>query len=174
MTDDYHARPMRHSLQSQLNLIKLATRGEQLSGVLPLARMERLCHALESNEGGVEVEVEFGIDLQRIKYLAGRASSVLKLRCERCMQVMEWPITAEFRLGMIFSEEKELPESYDPLVMEPDEEVRPLSPIIEDELLLKMPMIAMHPEGVCNQSSRQSEEVENVKENPFAVLKQLK
>ena len=174
MSDDYHARPMPHSLQSPLNLIKLATRGEELSGTLPLARMERLCGALESKDGEVEVEIEFGIDLQRIKYLAGQASVGLKLRCERCMQPMEWPITAEFRLGMIFSEAKELPESYEPLLMQPDQEIRLLSPIIEDELLLQMPMIALHPEGVCSPRAEGTVEVSDVKENPFAVLKQLK
>ncbi|MCG2633766.1 MAG: YceD family protein [Gammaproteobacteria bacterium] len=176
MVGDYHARPMPDSLQVQLNPIKLAARGERLSGTLQLKQLERLCRLLESDQGEVVGEVEFGTDLQGIKYLEGRAEVTLSLRCERCLQAMEWPLEAEFKLGMVVSETRELPESYEPLMLPPDEGLLSLGPVIEDELLLHMPMIAMHPEGECDPAV--VDELRVLKspgrENPFAVLDQIK
>jgi uncharacterized protein len=51
-----------------------------------------------------------------------------------------------------------------------------IAEVVEDELILALPLVAMHEDTACNENWRASElQVETpVKENPFAVLQQLK
>ena len=51
-----------------------------------------------------------------------------------------------------------------------------IAEIVEDELILAIPLVAMHEDTACNENWQASETISDstVKENPFAVLQQLK
>ncbi|MEE8380184.1 MAG: YceD family protein, partial [Gammaproteobacteria bacterium] len=93
--------------------------------------------------------------------------------------------TLNVRLGIVPSREaaKSLPDSYDPLVVSGDE--ISIASILEDELILALPIVAMHEIENCSQGKASGSEnleqeagQENMpsskRENPFAVLAQLK
>ncbi|MFU8838258.1 MAG: YceD family protein [Thiohalomonadaceae bacterium] len=152
-----------------------------LQGVLPLAEMDRLQSSTVRADGEVHVELEFGTDLEGIRYMRGQLRAEVSLECQRCLQAMAFPIDSCFALALVRNETQaeSLPSHYEPLVL--DGEPLFLRDVIEDELLLALPIVPKHPEGVCQlaiprqqESDTQTDPDSAKKVNPFAVLTNLK
>ncbi len=86
----------------------------------------------------------------------------------------------EVRLGLVVSDEeaRQLPEGMEPLLV--TESPMPLSEIVEDELILALPLIPMHSPDACKgveplrRSRVIAESDQERADNPFAVLESLK
>ena len=150
--------------------------GGQLSGYHKLAAMERLSAMLASNDGIVEARLVFGKDYQGIRFIKGTLKAELLLTCQRCLETVPYPVDLDLSLAILGSEDQaaELPEEYDPLVLE--SQSLSLSTLIEDELILALPIVAMHPESECtNRMVTDTTDRHNAdKPHPFAALAQLK
>ena len=153
--------------------LRLAEAGRQLHGRLPLAEFRRLAPALHEVRGEVEVEIEFGKDELHIAYMRGRLRTQLQLICQRCLQPMALPVDAEFALGLVTTDEaaEQLPADYEPLMVSGPME---LAGIIEDELILAVPFVPLHPIGQCPAQTGQEGRLEDKTPHPFAVLARLK
>ena len=153
--------------------LRLAEAGRQLHGRLPLAGFRRLAPALHEVRGEVEVEIEFGKDELHIAYMRGHLRTQLQLICQRCLQPMALPVDAEFALGLVTTDEAAdlLPAHYEPLMVSGPME---LAEIIEDELILAVPFVPLHPIGQCPAQSGQEIRGEDKAPHPFAALAQLK
>jgi uncharacterized protein len=75
--------------------------------------------------------------------------ATLRLRCQRCLDEVEVPVHARIELALIRRDEDalDLPEHLDPWLVT-EERLDPLD-VIEDELLLAVPVIPRHPLGSC-------------------------
>lgn len=167
-------------LPVQLDPVRLAETGRLLEGTLPLSSMKRLGEMLLDQEGEVDVRLEFGIDQEGAYCVTGRIACRVMLECQRCLKAMEFEIDSDIALGIVDSQEAAelLPSHYEPLVVEDG----PLftRDLVEDELLLSLPLVPMHPEEECSVGREQlvsetqdsNEEVE--RENPFSALADLK
>jgi uncharacterized protein len=88
------------------------------------------------------------------------------------------PLSVQSNLALAFVEGIEeagsLPETLDPVLVE-NGRIN-LKDLIEDELLLALPQVAMHPIGECVSQVPEQPPAgdESVRENPFAVLAELK
>lgn len=104
---------------------------------------------LLDSEGDVDVELEFGIDARRIRYLRGHLRTTLRLVCQRCLQPLVYPLDIDVCLGLVLSEDEaeRLPEFYDAYVF--DQRAVALKAIIEDELMLALPLVPLHDTGRC-------------------------
>jgi uncharacterized protein len=172
--------------------LALAARGRTLEGRLPLKTLPRLLPLLAEDDpellnGEVEYELEFGIDEGGIPCVLGSVKANLPLTCQRCMEIMSFPVATRTRLGIVTSQAAaaQLPERYDPLLVpstdvedEADSEIT-IAAIVEDELILALPQVAMHKPEECPQGEaflgKGEEDVSAPqRENPFAVLSQLK
>ncbi|NCF35715.1 MAG: hypothetical protein GWP56_04895 [Gammaproteobacteria bacterium] len=106
--------------------------------------------------------------------IAGRLQTSLELECQRCLQPLETPMKLDFRLMIDASDELLRDSSVDTLYSE--DGFIDVFEVVEDELILAIPLVALHENSDCNEhwpdSSAQSEAA--VKDNPFAVLQQLK
>ncbi|RMD70212.1 MAG: hypothetical protein D6819_04835 [Gammaproteobacteria bacterium] len=125
---------------------RYARQGRILEGVLSLAGMARLRPQVE--EGSVEVHLAFGIDERHIPYMQGHFTARLRLPCQRCLEPMALDISQDISLGIVASE-AEIPRlggSYEPLVAGGN--LR-LAEVLEDELMLALPLIPKHPLEVC-------------------------
>ncbi len=165
---------MSKRLPVHVSPLQLAGKGELLSGELELAGMRRLAPSLHSTEGAVAVSLEFGTDPERIPYLRGQLRGKLILTCQRCVQAMDFPVAAEMALGLVTSPASAdtLPEHYEPLLV--GAEPMALSDIIEDELILCLPLVPKHPESQCPASAQESGEKSRDTRKPFAVLSDWK
>jgi uncharacterized protein len=158
---------------------RLTESGETLRGTLSLHGMTRLAGCLLDCEGDVDVELEFGIDAQQIRYLRGHLCTTLHLVCQRCLQSLSYPLDIDINLGLLLSEDEieRLPEVYDPYVF--DQRTVELKGIIEDELMLALPLVPLHDAGQCridptySVAEEPAPPVEAGRRRPFAGLDAL-
>ncbi len=147
-------------------------------GTLPLTAMPRLLASVAGPTGTMSYDLEFGRDELGAAYLHVRADIPLTLICQRTLEEFVLLVHTDSRLGLITSEEEEsgLPEGYEPLLITQDG--MRLRDVIEDELILALPLIPMKPgtedlpETVW--SDEPGEVVEEPRKNPFAALGVLK
>lgn len=159
---------------------RYAEQARRLSGQLSLADMSRLVDQTGDQEGSVSIELSFDIDRQKRYFLTGKISGHLTLTCERCLELMRWPLQIETRLLMVTSEKEgeQIGPGEDFLLVTEDRLL--FKDIIEDEILLALPIIASHEEGVCKTDQKYTldesndEESTSVTENPFSVLADFK
>lgn len=128
---------------------RLTEGGETLRGSMPLRGMMRLAGCLLDDQGDVDVELESGIDGQKVRYLRGNLRTTLTLVCQRCLEPLSYPLDIDICLGLLLSEDgmEGLPEVYDPYVL--DRRTAELRAIVEDELMLALPLIPMHDVERC-------------------------
>jgi uncharacterized protein len=126
--------------------------GFVFAGEAGAADLPRLAEALAEAGGGAQwparFELEFARDGQRRAVARGRVALSLRLVCQRCLGELIVPADCALALGLVRNdaEADELPESLDPWPV--GESVRPLD-LVEDELLLALPQVPMHPPGAC-------------------------
>ena len=166
---------MSKQLPETTNFLKQAERNVTLEGVMPLVKLERLSEVMFSNTGELFAKLRFTSDTGYLR-LHGRVEASLDLICQRCLQPMEHTVSGQFNFGLMTSAEYEdkLPPDADPYLLEGDEQS--VIEILEDELLLSIPIAATHQDECSAYLQQQKEErrVEKEKSNPFAVLKDLK
>ncbi|MCE9687499.1 MULTISPECIES: 23S rRNA accumulation protein YceD [Shewanella] len=149
-------------------------------GVVPGQQLKRLNELCAGDCSDVTVSLECGVDLQGIVYLKGKAVTELTLICQRCMTLYTTEVTVDFCFSPCRTpaEIDELPDAYDPIECNEIGEIR-LHQLIEDELIVAMPIIPMHEGTDCNKGSKdvvvgEIESAQEERPNPFAVLEKLK
>ncbi|NOX93442.1 MAG: hypothetical protein GXP18_13605 [Gammaproteobacteria bacterium] len=175
------------STRETIEPLALAARGRTLEGRLPISSLPRLLPLLATDEqssteqGDVEYLLEFGVDEGKSPRITGWVKATLPLMCQRCMETMGFPVLTRTRLGIVSSRAaaQQLPECYDPLLVL-DAEITVAS-IIEDELILALPQVAVHNDEECPQGEAflnigdgQEDATTMRRENPFAVLSRLR
>lgn len=114
-------------------------------GVVPVAALPRLREALADDRGEVAYRLDFGQGELGGPELRVHLVAKLVLECQRTLQPFEWPVEVDTRLGLLDSEDgaAALPAGSEPLLLEHGG----LSPsgVIEDELLLALPLVPVKP-----------------------------
>ena len=157
---------------------KLADRGITLTGEIPLSDFFRVCELLTDTAGLVRVAFEFSRDEQKVAVMQLKLESEVRMICQRCLDEAVIPVSGEYLYAIVVpgTEELHFPQGYD--VLEVGEEPLDLLALIEDELLLSLPIVPMHPPEECQQPAGliESETSKNAvtRSNPFSVLAQLK
>jgi uncharacterized protein len=163
-------------LPLKVDPFRFADNATRMHGSLPIKNMERLAPSLASDQGDIEINIQFGVDEQKLRYLHGHLSTQLILQCQRCMESFNYEIISDFKLGIVKTEEeaKELPDRYDPLLADGIEVL--IQDVIEDELIVSLPIVPMHSAENCRVGlplkAESGERVE--KENPFKVIELLR
>jgi len=154
---------------------QLAFQDTRLKGAVALAQMSRLHDSLYDSKGDVNIDWLFGLDDKQRPTIVGRVQAQLSLQCQRCLQAMPWAIDANVAL-MILKEgqtEDDLPVGYESLTL--TKIPVSLTTLIEDELILALPIVVKHTVCPSNEfQMRESENNNNVQNNPFHVLSSLK
>jgi len=171
-------------LPVHIDPIRMAETRRLLQGHMALAEMKRLVESLQDSEGDVRVSLEFGIDEEGIRNIRGHIQADVALECQRCLEPMRYAIDSEFALGMVSSasEAETLPSHYEPLVL--DGNPLFLRDVLEDELLLALPIVAKHAQDECSVKLDEAEAPaeqahpdtgpEEKEKNPFSVLADMK
>ena len=156
---------------------KLANQTALLEGSLPIQCFHRFGEMLDVREGDVYLRLEFSKGDFGSTRVEGSAATEVCLICQSCMQQYRQQITCELALRVVSDESKleRLPELDDAIVA-PDKVIS-IADLVEDELILAMPMIPRHEEGQCPDTDYEQEEVilpevqkEQTTYRPFADL----
>lgn len=133
--------------------MQFARAGGDQSGEVRLSDMSRLADILVSDEGAASYRIRGSLEMGRPVLALGVDAAVM-LRCHRCLE----PYRQEMRVSRVFpiardEAQLELWERNDPLldalVADPELDVLTL---VEDEILLSLPVAPRHAEGECGQT----------------------
>ncbi len=166
---------MLSGLPQNVDLYRLAAARETFEGRLKQSQFRRLVSVAHDTERWVDIALRFGTE-DGIHYLRGGLKSKFTVVCQRCLEPMEVAVDASLAFGFVRNQEEEarLPEAFEPLWVEQTE--MDLMSIIEDELLLALPLVAMHPPAQCPawiEPEAVGEQAESDRTNPFSVLAAL-
>lgn len=173
----------RQNLPHHVDALKLCQQRAQVSGAVGLTDLPRVAAQLHTVEGKAQAELVFDVDEQARRTIKGRIQASLQLVCQRCLESITVTVQPELSLALVWNDEQagNLPRWLDPVLMEEPE--LDLYGIVEDELLLAMPLVASHEKGACSpppvsavptDSGKSVGESAEKKENPFQVLASLK
>ncbi len=133
-----------------IDAIRFARAGESCSGEVPIADRDRLLDLLADDQGTINF-------LVRGELAGGRPTlhltieAVVKLVCQRCLEPYDQSVKIDSRLPIARNEaELERWERDDPLLdaLLADQALDVLA-LVEDEILLGLPVAPRHPEGEC-------------------------
>ena len=166
-------------LLETVNFARQVEINRTIEGVYPLSKLARLSQTLSNNEGFVTARLEFG-QCVGFACLKGRVSAMLTVECQRCLKPMPAEVKGSFKFALVNSEDdfELLPEELEPYLIEGEEQS--IIELIEDELLLSLPMVTAHEKDCSDYMSKQNSKVkaaikaEKEASHPFAALKALK
>ena len=164
------------SLPATIDPIRLADTGMRLAGTLAVRVMQRLA-AVSQNDGEVLVDLLFERETgSGLRLMHGTLSAKVVVACQRCLEPMTLTLTAQPKVFMLKAGESGRQPSDEVDFIIVDKSVS-LSKLVEDELILAVPMYPVHDMDAClagkNMTSAASEELQE-KDNPFSVLRSLK
>jgi uncharacterized protein len=129
---------------------QLARSGRMLQGQVPLAQMLRLGQELLDKEGYAWAELAFDCNEGGRCFIQGHIKACLHLGCQRCLQVVIMMVDIQTQLGLMVNESEiqQWPDKYEPWIVKLAEPAS-LWDLVEEELLLALPIVARHSVGEC-------------------------
>lgn len=136
---------MSASLPASVDAERMVAGRRCFEGTLPVAELPRLVEVLADDRGEVSYRLDFEHGELGGPQLHLHLTAGLTLECQRTLQPFEWPAEVDSRLGLLANEEDAagLPADCEPLLLDGGT----LSParVIEDELLLALPLVPFKP-----------------------------
>ena len=177
--------PLDNSIGTLTGPIPLSALGDELreiSGALPVARLERLCALLLDQDGEVTVELQFAKEqASELHTVRGRLAAEVQLTCQRCLEPMPWRLDTRLKLALVANsaDEKAVLPDYEAVSVTAGEVN--LLELLEDELLLCLPISPRHQQGAdCSEPDVAGNQtlIDDAEpgegSGPFAILQQLK
>ncbi len=160
---------MDRELPRTVGAAKMIAREAVISGQVSMAKLARVVDLLADSSGHAWVELAFAKDDEQRWLISGNVSAECAVFCQRCLKAMPLQIEQEFHLALVSSDGVDLPEPLEPCLLRNDS--INLHALVEDEMLLALPMISMHPEH-CNTHQPQAVETTENRDTrrPFADL----
>lgn len=150
-----------------IDSLDFARRGGELSGVMPVAELPRMADLLADPEGVINYELRGLVGHDGKPQLALTLDGSCNLRCQRCLSALSYQINLVSRLRLISEGDVDSADIEDDEVDSiPAEKHLDVLVLIEEELLLSLPIAPKHDLGECEIAA----EGLNRSNNPFAVL----
>ena len=161
-----------------------ADQATELNGLVAAKAMRRLQESVLSIEPMVTTNLMFSRGVYGYPFVQGEARVKVNMKCERCLDEVGFTLKPSISV-LIKPESDSLPEDHENFedisdIHEYDGKYLTLSDLIEEELLLILPLVPKHEDiSLCNQDmvawlASNEEQKENSAEkadNPFAILK---
>lgn len=163
-------------------LEKWADEGFEWTGAVLPSSFERLAVLLTTEKTQQKLQIK--INLYRhnnVLHLAFKVAGEVWLTCQRCLQPVATNLTDDYNIALLDDESQMglVDEEQDYLLLDEvvidqiPERLLPIKKLIEDEILLKLPLAPKHDD--CEMMLDQVGEIpEQEEDNPFAVLAELK
>lgn len=116
---------------------------------LPVGRLTRLDEAVLPGSGPINARLAVDRRDDGVVLLTGSISGSLQIACQRCLEPMAVRVDDDLRLALLATEQESetVPSGYEVLIV-PRRKLR-LADLIEDDVLLDLPLAARHAEGQC-------------------------
>ena len=135
-------------LPNKVNFCQYADSGALLEGIIPLDRFGRLIDLVQKPYGEVSVSLGFHRGESKHVSATGTVEAEVQLICQSCLENMAFPIACDVNVMLLETEDElfELAQYEEGILVEAP--VVRLTDILEDELILSLPMVSRH-SGQC-------------------------
>ncbi len=158
-------------MSAVIDSLEFAQSGRQLNGKVPAAQLGRLSDSLFDAEGGLNFELSGYCDTRQRPRLQLTVSGMINLKCQRCLGSLPYSLAVESSLLVLIDSAGGDTAEFEDLDGVPADAHTDVRALIEDEVLLAMPMAARHADGQCDAVVDTSQDSVA---SPFAVLARLK
>ena len=141
-----------------------------------LKQLPRLQEAGVREGSRIDMRLQFSLFDER-PAVDGKLSGTVHLSCQRCMEAVAVPIDERFQVILVEQESADEPGGYEPVIADPARfDVRWLA---EEQTLLALPLVSLHPSGECDEAARRDveQDVEQDEsrgiQKPFSNLRDL-
>lgn len=188
-----HVSSSASQLPSRIEPFKWAEQGYNWAGQVPLSRFARIASEAtvpagqpDTDELMVNVDCRLYMDdYQRVAWLDGTLSATVPMTCQRCLEPVEVPVATQVHLALLTDENQasRLDEDADFVILSEEQVVHgvddvqtiDLIELLEDELLLSVPISPRHDACENQHQPVVEDEPEQIKrDNPFEALASLK
>lgn len=170
-------------MPEHISLSKWEDSGFEWQGDIKPTSFERLAASLTDEHEQTDLQLLTNLYRRNhVLHLSFKIEGEVWLTCQRCLQPVATDLTDDYDIALLDDESQAslVDEEQDYLLLDEivdeqkPERLLPLKKLIEDELLLKMPLAPKHDD--CEMSVEQFGELpeEEESENPFAALSALK
>jgi uncharacterized protein len=175
-----------NTFPAQIEPFKWAEQGFSWSGSLPIARFPRIASETVPSAVALSVHVDCRLfmDQRRFVQLQAQLSATVPLMCQRCLTPVDMPIDTTVDLVLLSDAKyaERLDEDADFVILSEEQVVHggadsdliDLLALLEDELLLSLPLAPRHDHCDYTVPVVEIEEEPAERENPFSVLANLK
>jgi uncharacterized protein len=150
--------------------LEFARMAQQVAGTVAVTELMRVADRLFDGQGIIEYAIIGGCDSRNRPRLHVEVRGEVHLCCQRCLRSLPYRLDAASDLLVLSGGSGETNDlgDLDGVAADPHTDILAL---VEDEVLLVLPMAPRHPEGQCN-NALHGDSVQDA--SPFGVLEQLK
>ncbi len=156
---------------------RFAKRAQQLNTIVQLMPVGRL-EGVIAQESQLNLLLNGGRNENNRLVLSGEINGTVKVICQVCLDIVEYPVDITFRLLPVISEEQaeKLNQNIEPIIIEDDK--LELDELVNNELILAMPVAICHRDvdgkDCADKDNFTVGEIEHqTKSSPFDVLKNI-
>jgi uncharacterized protein len=162
------------SAPAVIDALEFARSAQESSGSVRVSALQRLEDLLYDSSGSLSFRLRGGRDVRNRPLLEIKVSGVLHLQCQRCLGLLDYPLEVANTLLVVPTEARpEDPDDPDsPDTVEANEELDVIA-LVEDEVLLSLPLAPRHAEGECA-SRFETQSREGAARSAFEKLAALK
>ena len=167
-------------LPASVDPYKFADQEKEINATLDLEYLDRFRQELASDKGEIVCSIKGDrVEDTRITLLELSLKGEVELICQGCLEPFPYQIDHQVIIYPVYSEERmeTVPDDGDPVLV--DDDGLDLKSVVEDELILSLPPVALY--GECKDMDAfeigelPQESIEEAeKDNPFNALKDLK
>ena len=163
-----------NQLPKTIKLFKFARKEAILHGNYKIASIPRISEIARNTEDRVKVDLSFYLENDKTPCIKGIIDTKIILDCQRCLEAFPVELKINFNLAFVRYEDQaeELDSGFEVYVIGEEEDLDSID-LITDEILLTIPMAPSH-DFDCNLKIDKEEIVEEIRKNPFDVLKNIK
>ena len=163
------------SAPAVIDTLEFARSAQESSGNVRVSALQRLEDLLYDSAGSLSFSLRGGRDDRNRPLLVVRVTGALHLQCQRCLGLLDYPLELSNTLlvvpaGAQPADDPEDPDAPDTIEANGELDVAAL---VEDEVLLSLPLAPRHAEGEC-ESRFETQSREGAARSAFEKLAALK
>lgn len=162
---------MNSNIGNTINCVDFAQKGHEIHDTILVSEFSRLRDLLESTDGAVNYQLIGQVSGDNQLELDLKVQGSLSLICQRCLESFDFALNLTTIYRLVPNEEAIPPDDEGEMEYLVADEDMHVFDLIEDEILLALPLAPKHPIEKCKASD---EFKELKKPSPFAVLVNLK
>ena len=161
-------------LPKKIKLFKFARKEASLHGDYKISGMPRISEIARNTEDIIKVDLSFYLENDKMPCIKGIIAANIILDCQRCLEAFPVELKVNFNLAFVRYEDQAegLDSSFEVYVIGEEEDLDSID-LITDEILLSIPMAPSH-DFDCSLKRDEEEIVEEIRKNPFDILKNIK